>query len=60
MSYARTLSRAINDDLVAQIEASGKVRRLAKTSKNRGKPPRHYLTYRWAHRNISHHGWKAQ
>jgi len=60
MSYARTLRRAINDDLVAQIEANGKVHKLAKPDKNRGKLPRHYLTYRWARRNISHHGWKAQ
>lgn len=50
MSYARTLQRAINTDLVDQIEANGSVAK-AKSFKTKSKPPRDYTTYRGYRRN---------
>jgi hypothetical protein len=50
MSFARTLQRALDLDLIARIEASGAVQKPPKPkSKNR---PRPWFSYRGAQRNM--------
>jgi hypothetical protein len=49
MSYARTLQRGLDLDLIAQIEASGRPRRKPKPSSKL--LPRHHTTYRGYRRN---------
>ncbi len=49
MPYARTLRRAINQDIVEQLDASGKVTRPQPAPKKHA--PRPSATYRGARRN---------
>ncbi len=49
MPYKRTLRRAINEDLVEQLEANGRVTRPQPAPKKNA--PRPSFTYRGARRN---------